>query len=187
MKQPASSLRGRPQGRQRQSLPIISGHWLSRLHRFRGLLHLESLEFWQKALYIELAGECYDLAPMPKQSVPHCTSGVLIPFPHLSSSSVKNRMPIDYQFKVSRNIFPASSHQGVREPAEPCIGRRSDTSALSARVNSVLGKKTWDPNQTSSRDRTCCVVSESSTHRFSVPHAEHPRPQKSSPLQALGS
>ena len=38
------------------------------LHRFPGWLHLESLEFWQKALYIELAGECYDLAPMSRNS-----------------------------------------------------------------------------------------------------------------------
>ena len=38
------------------------------LHRFPGWLHLESQEFWQKALYIELAGECYDLAPMSRNS-----------------------------------------------------------------------------------------------------------------------
>ena len=38
------------------------------LHRFPGWLHLESLEFWQKALYIELAGECHDLAPMSRNS-----------------------------------------------------------------------------------------------------------------------
>ena len=38
------------------------------LHRFPGWLHLESPEFWQKALYIELAGECYDLAPMSRNS-----------------------------------------------------------------------------------------------------------------------
>ena len=38
------------------------------LHRFPGWLHLESLEFSQKALYIELAGECYELAPMSRNS-----------------------------------------------------------------------------------------------------------------------
>ena len=38
------------------------------LHRFPGWLHLESLEFWQKALCIELAGECYELAPMSRNS-----------------------------------------------------------------------------------------------------------------------
>ena len=38
------------------------------LHRFPGWLHLESPEFWQKALYIELAGECHDLAPMSRNS-----------------------------------------------------------------------------------------------------------------------
>ena len=38
------------------------------LHRFPAWLHLESQEFWQKALYIELAGECHDLAPMSRSS-----------------------------------------------------------------------------------------------------------------------
>ena len=38
------------------------------LHRFPGSLHLESQEFWQKALYIELAGKCFDLAPMSRNS-----------------------------------------------------------------------------------------------------------------------
>ena len=47
------------------------------LHRFPGWLHLESLEFWQKALYIELAGECYELAPMSRNSqFSHCTQEV---------------------------------------------------------------------------------------------------------------
>ena len=40
------------------------------LHRFPGWLHLESLEFWQKALCIELAGEYYELAPMSRNSQP---------------------------------------------------------------------------------------------------------------------
>ena len=38
------------------------------LHRFPAWLHIESQEFWQKALYIELAGECHDLAPMSRSS-----------------------------------------------------------------------------------------------------------------------
>ena len=38
------------------------------LHQFPAWLHLESQEFWQKALYIELAGECHDLAPMSRSS-----------------------------------------------------------------------------------------------------------------------
>ena len=38
------------------------------LHQFPAWLHLESQEFWQKVLYIELAGECHDLAPMSRSS-----------------------------------------------------------------------------------------------------------------------
>ena len=40
------------------------------LHPFPAWLHLESQEFWQKALYIELAGECHDLATMSRRGSP---------------------------------------------------------------------------------------------------------------------
>ena len=38
------------------------------LHQFPAWLHLESQEFLAEALYIELAGECHELAPMSRSS-----------------------------------------------------------------------------------------------------------------------
>ena len=48
----------------RQAASVIAPSFQGRgsveaLHRFPGWLHLESPEFWQKALCIELAGECH--------------------------------------------------------------------------------------------------------------------------------
>ena len=51
-------------------------------------------EFWQKALYIELAGKCHDLAPMSP--------------PILASEA-----PTGWPCKMSRYIFPASSRPQV--------------------------------------------------------------------------
>ena len=64
-----------------QSFPVIAPLFqgtgsVETLHRFPEWLHLESLEFWQKALYIELAGECYELAPMSRNSQSPCTQEV---------------------------------------------------------------------------------------------------------------
>ena len=81
--------------------PVFQGTGsVEALHRFPGWFHLESMEFWQKALHIELAEECYDLAPMSQDSQsPTVHKRHATPFSHLSSSSVKNRMPADYHPK----------------------------------------------------------------------------------------
>ena len=104
--------------------PFILGHW----HRFPGWLHLESLEFWQKALYIELAGECYDLAPMSRNSQSptvhkrHADSiSSFVVIQHQKQNA--NRLPI-------QNVKVYFHNQGVREPAASCIGRRSDSGSI---------------------------------------------------------
>ena len=67
LKEPASSLRGRPQCTASVIAPLFQGTGsVEALHRFPGWLHL----VWSlaEALYIELAGECYELAPMSRNS-----------------------------------------------------------------------------------------------------------------------
>ena len=70
LKLPVKNYLGRPLVKLRQSLPryFKALVLLKLLHQFPAWLHLESQEFWQKALYIELAGECHDLAPMSRSS-----------------------------------------------------------------------------------------------------------------------
>jgi len=72
---------------------------IDEVSRFPAWHHLESQEFWHKALYIELAGECNDLAPMTrsvrspmvhKRSTTSISSFVLIQ----RQKQAPNRLPI---------------------------------------------------------------------------------------------
>ena len=95
------------------------------LHRFPAWLHLESQEFWQKALYIELAGECHDLAPMSRSSQSpnikkRCADSISSFVVIQRQKQNANRLPMQ---NVKVYISLPSHDPGVKELAQPFIRR----------------------------------------------------------------
>ena len=93
------------------------------LHRFPAWLHLESQEFWQKALYIELAGECHDSAPSRSSQSPNvkkrCADSISSFVVIQRQKQNANRLPI-HNVKV---YFPCLLTPGVKKFAKSFFGR----------------------------------------------------------------